>query len=205
MNTRKSWGIIIIRDWDFLPSQLLHSDHKIGQDCEEQQSADNDKPENLVKVPWISPPNHTDAMLVHDPAISDDPYADGSIEICKVLSNVVFGGVEKREGQCADQHSNIKIRNPCSFVGKPYFSFDLDRSCNFLGDPDLGRQRVDGVIVPSGGHVSFMVQLRIRDSIRSSVPRPDSKVFRERSKSGGREWSQHVGHGDPRASDKPSI
>jgi len=82
-------------------------------------------------VPWVSPPNHTDAVLVHDPAISldrycqldairtiygetyDDPYADGSIEIRKVPSNVVSGGVEKREGQCANQHSNVKIGNPC--------------------------------------------------------------------------------------------
>jgi len=96
-----------------------------------------------------------------------------------------------------------KIRT--SFVGKPYFGFDLDRGCDFLGDPDLGRQRVDGMIVPGGGHISFIVQLRIRDSIRSSVPRPGCKVFRERSKGCGREWSQHVGHGDPRASDKPSI
>lgn len=82
-------------------------------------------------MPWVSPPNHTDAVLVHDPAISldrycqldairatceetyDDPHADGSIEIRKVPSNIVFGRVEKREGQCANQHPNVKIGNPC--------------------------------------------------------------------------------------------
>ena len=82
-------------------------------------------------MPWVSPPDHTDAMLVHDPAISldiscqpaaipaicqeiyDDPDADGSIEIRKVPSNIIFGGVEKRKGQCANQHSNVKIGNPC--------------------------------------------------------------------------------------------
>ena len=82
-------------------------------------------------MPWVTPPNHTDTVLVHDPAISldrsyqldairaicqetyDDPDTDGSIEIRKVLSNIVLGGVEKREGQCANQHSNVKIGNPC--------------------------------------------------------------------------------------------
>ena len=56
----------------------------------------------------VSPPNHTDALLVHDPAISldgsrqlnavreicqktyNDPNADGSIEIRKILSNIVL-------------------------------------------------------------------------------------------------------------------
>jgi hypothetical protein len=82
-------------------------------------------------MPWVSPPNHTDAMLVHDPTISldtlcqldairaicqetyDNPYADGSIEIRKVPSDIVLGGIEKREGQCAHQYSNVKIGNPC--------------------------------------------------------------------------------------------
>jgi len=35
METRKSWGIIGVRDWDLSPSQVLHSNHKVGQYCEE--------------------------------------------------------------------------------------------------------------------------------------------------------------------------
>lgn len=62
----------------------------------------------LTKVAWISPPNHADAVLVHDPAVSldgprqltaaraihqetyDDSYADGGIEIRKVLGDIIL-------------------------------------------------------------------------------------------------------------------
>ena len=92
-----------------------------------------------------------------------------------------------------------------SFIGKPYFSLDLDWRCDFLRDPDLGRQRVDGVIVPDVGHVPLMVRLCVRDSIRSSISWPGPEAFRERGKGAGGEWGQHVGHGDPRATDESAI
>jgi len=206
MDTRKLWGVITgVRDWDHPPSQLFHSDHKVGQDCKEKQGADNDKPGDLVKVAWISPTNHADAVLVHDPAISDDSYADGGIEIRKVPSDIVLRGVEKGEGQCANQYSNIKIRDPRSLIGKPHPSFDLDRGCDFLWDSDLGRQRVDGMVIPDGGHVSFLVRLRIRDSIRSGILRPGSNALWERSKGSGRERMQDVVHRNPRATDESPI
>lgn len=78
----------------------------------------------------ISPSNHADALLVHDPAISladlcqfnevqpadwrayDNAYADDSVEKRKVPSDIVLRRVKKCEGQCANQHSNVEIRNP---------------------------------------------------------------------------------------------
>lgn len=99
--------------------------------------------------------------------------------------------------------SGVKVLTP--FIRKPHFSFDLDRGCDFLRDPDLGRQRVDGMVVSDCRHVPFIVWVRVRDSIRSSIPRPRCEVFRERGESRGREWGQHIGHGNPRATDKPPI
>lgn len=96
-----------------------------------------------------------------------------------------------------------KVRT--SFIGKPHFSFDLDRCCDFPRDPNLGRQRVDGMVVPDRRQVPFIVYLGVRNPIRSSIPRTRFEVLRERSESGGREWAQHVGHGDPRATDESSI
>ena len=57
------------------------------------------------------------------------------------------------------------------------------------------------MVIPNGGHVSFIVLLRIRDSIRSSIPWPDPEALRERGEGAGRERAQQVGHGDPRATD----
>jgi len=81
---------IIIGNRDRLPSQFLHSNHKVRKNCKEEQGADDDESDNLVKVTRISPSNHTDAVLVHDPAISDNANADGSVEIRKVPSDVVL-------------------------------------------------------------------------------------------------------------------
>ena len=92
-----------------------------------------------------------------------------------------------------------------SFVGKPYFCFDLDRGRNLLRDPDLGRQRVDGMVIPDGGHVPFVVHICVRDSVGSGIPRPSREILRERSEGGGRKRGQHVGHGDPRTTDESTI
>ena len=73
--------------------------------------------------------------------------------------------------------SGVKVLTP--FIRKPHFSFDLDRGCDFLRDPDLGRQRVDGMVIPDGGHVPFVVHIRVRDSIGSGIPRPSREVLRE--------------------------
>lgn len=192
-------GMIItwVRNWNCPPSQFLHSNHKVRKNCKEEQGGNDDETDNLVKVTRISPSNHADAMLVHDPAISDDANAYDSVEIRKVPCDVVFGSVKKREGKSANQHSDVEIRNPRSFIGKPHFSFDLDWCCDFPRDPDLGRQRIDSMVVPDGRQVPFIVYLGLRNPIRSSIPRARFEVLRERSESGGREWSQHVGHGDP--------
>ena len=61
------------------------------------------------------------------------------------------------------------------------------------------------MIVPDRRQVPFIVLFGLRNPIRSSIPRARFEVLRERSESGGREWSQHVGHGDPRATDESSI
>ena len=78
----------------------------------------------------ISPSNHADTVLVHEPAISltsarrlgevqtvnweayEDANADDSVEISEVLSHIVLRSVEKRKGQCANQHSDVEVRNP---------------------------------------------------------------------------------------------
>jgi len=197
------WGIrvksgdIIIRNRDSLPSQFLQSNHKVGENRKEEQGADDGESDNLVEVTRISPSNHANAVLVHKPAISEDANADDSVEIRKFLRDIILRSVEKCEGQCANQHSNVEIGNPSSFVGKPHFSLDLDWGRNFLRYPDLGRQRVDGMVVPDGGQISFVVRLRLRDSVRSSILRADFKVFRERGEGGGRKWGQHVGYCGP--------
>jgi len=84
-------GIITrVRDRNRPPSQFLHSNDKVGENCKEEQGADDNESDNLVEVTRISPSNHADAVLVHDPTISDDANADNSIEIRKVLSDLVL-------------------------------------------------------------------------------------------------------------------
>jgi hypothetical protein len=81
-------------------------------------------------VTRISPSNHANAVLVHEPAISlasvswfnrthpasrkayEDANADGSVEIRKFLRDIVLRSVKKCEGQCANQHCDIEIGNP---------------------------------------------------------------------------------------------
>ena len=62
----------------------------------------------LTKVTWVTPANHTDTVLVHNPAVSldrpyqprmvcaicrgtyDNPYANDSVEICKIPCDIVL-------------------------------------------------------------------------------------------------------------------
>jgi len=90
-DTGKSRGISAgVGDRNRPPSQFLYSNHEVGENCKEEQGADNDKSHNLVEVTRISSSNHADAVLVHDITISDDANADDSVEIGKIPSDVVL-------------------------------------------------------------------------------------------------------------------
>jgi len=121
-------------------SKFLHADDEIAQNSEEKSNANQYGADDFVKEAWIALANHGNASLICHVAIDDNRYTYDRVGNGKVSGHGVIGSVEKGQGKRAQEKGDIQIRYPGSLICKPYFSFNLYRRRNLLGNANVGGQ-----------------------------------------------------------------